>query len=246
VNSLHVDLKPEEIRPSQSAVAPPAVSAGSTNPPKTIDRRRVRSSLALRVKRFIDIVVSAGVCIGTLPASLLIAAAIKCVSRGPVFYGQVRVGQDGRSFRMWKFRTMVEDAERQMDDLLMDHPEQLDAWTREFKLSNDPRIIPRIGKLLRRSSLDELPQFWNVLIGEMSLVGPRPLPQYHLDQFDDEFRFLRGTMPPGITGQWQVCSRRDGGKELFRHWDTEYVNNWSIWRDLWILLRTPWAVLSGR
>ncbi len=87
--------------------------------------------------------------------------------------------------------------------------------------------------------------FGMCLSGEMSLVGPRPLPQYHLDQFEDEFRLLRETMPPGITGQWQVCSRNDGAPEMFRKWDTYYIRNWSLWLDLQILSRTPWVVLSG-
>ena len=113
------------------------------------------------------------------------------------------------------------------------------------KLKNDPRVIPGIGRFLRRTSLDELPQLWNVLAGDMSLVGPRPLPQYHLDQFEDEFLQLRETMPPGITGQWQVYSRNDGGPEMFQKWDTYYIRNWSIRLDMQILLRTPWVVLSG-
>jgi lipopolysaccharide/colanic/teichoic acid biosynthesis glycosyltransferase len=121
----------------------------------------------------------------------------------------------------------------------------LREWATEFKLKDDPRVIPWVGHVLRMSSLDELPQLWNVLSGEMSLVGPRPLPQYHADQFEDEFRRLRATMPPGITGQWQVCSRNNGAPEMFRKWDTYYVRNWSIWLDLKILSRTPSVMLIG-
>ncbi len=204
------------------------------------------SPIARKVKRALDLSLAAILGLLLLPVFLLIAAAIKCVSRGPILYGQVRIGFDGKPFRMWKFRTMVEDAERRLDEHLMDNPELFEEWNAAFKMSDDPRIIPWLGRFLRRNSLDELPQLWNVLLGEMSLVGPRPLPQYHFDQFDDEFRQLRSTMSPGITGQWQVCSRNDGSTDKFQRWDTYYVRNWSIWLDLQILLRTPLVLISGK
>ena len=195
-------------------------------------------------KRAIDVAIALPVGLLLLPWLVVIAATIKCVARGPVLYGQVRLGQNGKPFRMWKFRTMVEDAERRLDEYLADNPGVLKEWNTGFKLKNDPRVIPRVGRLLRVSSLDELPQLWNVLSGEMSLVGPRPLPSYHLDQFDEDFRMLRESMPPGITGQWQVYSRKNGAPEMFRECDTSYVLNWSLWLDFKILTLTPWAVLS--
>ncbi len=203
-------------------------------------------TISRAAKRTVDMTLALTSGVLALPILVLIAAAIKCVSRGPILYGQVRVGRDGIPFRMWKFRTMVEDAERRLDEYLMDNPEYLAEWTTGFKLRHDPRVIPWVGRVLRVSSLDELPQLWNVLSGEMSLVGPRPLPQYHLDQFDDDFLGLRETMLPGITGQWQVYSRNHGAPEMFRKWDTYYVCNWSIWLDLQILCLTPWAVFSGK
>jgi lipopolysaccharide/colanic/teichoic acid biosynthesis glycosyltransferase len=203
------------------------------------------STLLRTAKRSVDFALAVTLGVLVLPMLVVIAAAIKCVSRGPILYSQVRIGRDGLPFRMWKFRTMVEDAECRLDQYLMDNPALHQEWTTEFKLSDDPRIIPWVGHVLRMHSFDELPQLWNVLAGEMSLVGPRPLPQYHLDQFEDEFLKLRGTMLPGITGPWQVYSRNDGGPEMFQKWDTYYVRNWSIWLDMQILFRTPWAVLSG-
>lgn len=204
------------------------------------------STISRTAKRTVDLAVAVTVGVLGLPVLVVVAVAIKCVSRGPIFYGQVRVGRDGIPFRMWKFRTMVEDAESRLDDYLMDNPEVLQEWTTEFKLRDDPRVIPWVGRALRVSSFDELPQLWNVLSGEMSVVGPRPLPQYHLDQFEEEFLQLRETMPPGITGQWQVFSRNHGAPEMFCTWDSYYIRNWSMGLDLQILFRTPWAVLSGK
>ena len=201
------------------------------------------STIVRAVKRSVDVEIALPVGFVLLPWLVVIAAVIKCVWRGPVFYGQVRLGQNGEPFRMWKFLTMVEDAERCLDEYLAENPGVLQEWNTGFKLKNDPRVIPWVGQLLRVSSLDELPQLWNVLAGEMSLVGPRPLPKYHLDSFEEDFRILRESMPPGITGQWQVFSRKNGTPEMFRKWDTYYVVNWSLWLDLKILTLTPWAVL---
>lgn len=204
----------------------------------------LRSNLPRTAKRTADLALALAGGVLLMPLLVAIAVAIKCASRGPVFYGQVRLGRSGRHFRMWKFRTMVPDAERRLDECLLANPELHEEWTSEYKLKDDPRVIPWIGRVLRNSGLDELPQLWNVLLGEMSLVGPRPLPQYHLDQFDEEFRLLRAAMAPGITGQWQVCSRNCHTADMFRKLDTYYVRNWSIWLDLLILSRTPWVVFS--
>lgn len=179
------------------------------------------------------------------PLMLVIAAAIKCCSRGPIFFSQERFGRDGRPFKIWKFRTMVADAEEVLHDYLEHHPDLREQWERERKLANDPRIIPWLGQFLRKSSLDELPQLWNVLVGDMSLVGPRPLPQYHLDQFDEGFCRYRAQVTPGITGLWQVASRTSSYPEMIIKCDSYYIHNWNLWLDLQILLRTTTAVLSG-
>lgn len=163
--------------------------------------------------------------------------------RSPLFM-QERVGMRGHSFRALKFRTMRPDAERVLQEHLARDPELREEWQRNFKLRNDPRITA-IGSLLRRTSLDELPQLINVLRGEMSLVGPRPLPAYHFEQLPERVRKLRDRVRPGITGLWQVSGRSETGPEGMARWDTYYVRNWSIWLDIVILVRTIRAVVTG-
>ncbi len=196
------------------------------------------------VKRMIDLI-SVIVAGGLLaPLLLAIAAAVKLSSRGPVLYGQERIGLGGVPFRMWKFRTMFADAENILEDYLKRDPELKVQWESKRKLDGDPRVIPGIGQFLRKSSFDELPQLWNVFKGEMSLVGPRPLPPYHLDKFDQQFRRYREQAKPGLTGLWQVAGRKDGNPEMYVKWDSYYIQEWSPWLDTAILLRTFKAVIS--
>jgi lipopolysaccharide/colanic/teichoic acid biosynthesis glycosyltransferase len=145
-----------------------------------------------------------------------------------------------------KIRTMCIDAEERLEAHLARHPELREEWERSFKLRDDPRLVPLVGRALRRFSLDELPQLWNVLKGDMSLVGPRPLPEYHLSSFSDEFREMRQRMRPGITGLWQVMVRSEGEIEDQQSFDTYYLRNWSVWLDIFVLGRTLGAVLSRR
>lgn len=171
----------------------------------------------------------------------LVVLAIRLDSPGRAFYSQVRVGRDGRHFRVWKFRTMVVDAESQLAELLATDPNARSEWVQTQKLVNDPRVT-RIGRLLRRTSLDELPQLWNVLRGEMSLVGPRPIVDDEVDKYGSDFSYFT-QVRPGMTGYWQVSGRSDTSYEARVELDTYYVRNWSIWLDIDILLRTAGAVM---
>lgn len=176
-----------------------------------------------------------------LPLMGMIAALIKLESRGPIYFAQSRIGRGGSRFSMWKFRTMRRDAEAVLEQCLAADPALREEWQQSRKLRKDPRLT-RIGRFLRRTSLDELPQFWNVLRGEMSLVGPRPLPDYHLLDFGEHFQRLRFRVLPGITGLWQINGRSDDIDRL-EHYDTYYIRNWGPWLDLYILARTIRVVL---
>jgi lipopolysaccharide/colanic/teichoic acid biosynthesis glycosyltransferase len=181
-----------------------------------------------------------------LPLVGLAALAIQLVDRGPVFYAQERRGLGGRRIRVWKLRTMYCDSAARLERHLAANPAAREEWNRFFKLRHDPRALPWIGGLLRRSSIDELPQIWNLLVGEMTLVGPRPLPDYHLAAFDGAFRHQRQAVVPGLTGLWQVGARSDGDAAVMRRLDGFYIANQSTALDLHILLRTIAVVLTGR
>lgn len=179
-----------------------------------------------------------------VPLCLLIALAVWLTERANPFFVQERVGQGGRTFRTLKFRTMHPDAENILRERLERDETLREEWQTNFKLRRDPRIT-RIGALLRRTSLDELPQFINVLTGSMSLVGPRPLPAYHFQQLPGRVRKLRDRVRPGVTGLWQVSGRSEAGHLGMARWDTYYVRNWSGWLDIVILVRTLRTVVSG-
>jgi len=197
-------------------------------------------SLLLAVKRLIDVTVSGLALVLLAPVCLLLALAVKLDSRGPVFFVQDRVGLGGRRFRFYKFRTMVPDAEQRQAAL-----ENLNEATGPvFKIRKDPRIT-RVGRIMRQLSLDELPQFINVLRGDMSLVGPRPLPVRDVLRIDRRAHKRRFSVRPGITCLWQVFGREPSFEEWIRT-DMEYIDNWSLRLDLEILAKTIPAVLSGR
>ena len=159
-------------------------------------------------------------------------------------YAQERVGLNNSTFKTYKLRTMVPDAEKVLRRKLAEDPALKAEWEKHFKLKKDPRITP-VGWFLRRTSLDELPQFWCVLTGTMALVGPRPLPKYHYDELQLRTQRLRIRVRPGITGLWQVSGRSDAGTSGMDKWDTYYVTNWSVWLDIVIVVRTIRVVLFG-
>jgi exopolysaccharide biosynthesis polyprenyl glycosylphosphotransferase len=196
----------------------------------------------LIVKRGMDILGGMAALSLAAPFMLLAAVAIKMSSSGPVFFRQQRSGLNGKPFVMYKFRSMVSDAEQLKQELAalneMSGP--------VFKVTNDPRVT-RVGRILRKYSIDEFPQLFNVLRFEMSLVGPRPLPVDEVKRFDDRSHRRRLSMKPGLTCTWQVSGRND--VKDFKEWvrmDLEYIDNWSLWVDCKILWRTVWVVVSGK
>ena len=202
----------------------------------------------MKVKRFqkrvIDSLLALVAFVVFLPAFIAIPVLIKLTSRGPVFYRHKRLGRNGREFYIWKFRSMYMDADRRLKSILADNPEAAKEWESSFKLSHDPRVTP-FGMFLRKTSLDELPQLFNVFSGEMSLIGPRPIITEEVGYYGGSYRVF-SSVRPGITGLWQVSGRSDTGYERRVALDTYYVLNWSPWLDLWILLRTVFAVLFMR
>lgn len=194
------------------------------------------------LKRCFDLTVAVPLFLVTLPVVATAAVAIRVRSPGPALFSQVREGRRGRQVLIWKLRTMVPDAEQLLAEHLASDPLAFAEYERTLKLCNDPRIIPGLGRLLRRTSIDELPQLWNVLKGDISLVGPRVMPTREVDLYSADARDLRRDVPPGLTGLWQVLYRNDSTLGLREDTDCDYVNNWSIWLDAWIVLRTAVAL----
>jgi len=196
------------------------------------------------VKRGVDLLLIAAGSVVLLPVLTLTAIAIRLDTPGPVFYTQRRCGRHGRRFPVYKFRTMVTDADDVLRHYLDEHPELLEEWNRTHKLKGDPRIT-RVGRWLRRASLDELPQVLNVVRGEMSLVGPRPITDEELRKYGPRRRQYEAVVP-GVTGLWQVSGRNDLCYERRVRLDAWYARRRTLRLDLMLLLKTVPAVLGGR
>ena len=196
-----------------------------------------------RVKRAFDVVGALGLLLLFGPLMLAVALLIT-LDGGPAMFGHRRIGADGRSFTCWKFRSMVVNAREVLEELLARDPDARAEWEATRKLRNDPRITA-IGRFLRRTSLDELPQLFNVLTGEMSLVGPRPIVAEEVPRYHACFPFYR-LCRPGLTGLWQVSGRNDVDYVRRVQLDTAYVLGWSLWGDIRILLRTVGVMISGK
>ena len=228
----------------RSQIARPVFDAIG-NKPMLVLRSTPELSWELMCKELFDRIGAGLLILGSLPLWIFAALGIFIKSPGaPVFFTQMRAGRYGQPFRMWKFRTMVADADKMLDQIKEDHGNHMEGPV--FKLKHDPRIFP-FGALLRKFSIDELPQLINVVKGEMSLVGPRPLPIYEVDAFCELSHRRRLSVKPGITCEWQA-----GGRNTitsFEEWvamDLRYIDNWSLWLDIKILFRTIPAVLFGK
>ena len=203
-----------------------------------------------KLKRCIDVVLLVICAPVVIPVMALLATAIKISSPGPVLFSQNRIGLGGRSFRMWKFRSMIVDADSLLSRYLDQNPAFKEEWEAGHKLTHDPRVTP-IGRFLRASSLDELPQLWNVLVGDMSLVGPRPIvdsPTYdqrYIREFPEVFALYK-SMRPGLTGLWQVSGRNLTTYARRIALDEVYITSWSFGSDFCILLRTLVVVINRR
>jgi Undecaprenyl-phosphate galactose phosphotransferase WbaP len=196
------------------------------------------------IKRIIDLIGSVILLILIVPFWILITILIKLDSPGPVFYTHRRVGKSGKEFDVIKFRSMRIDADEYLHTYLANNPDVRTEWEQHQKLKNDPRIT-KVGYWLRRFSLDELPQFWNVIKGEMSLIGPRAVTHQEIEKYGD-FASLILRVKPGITGWWQVMGRNEHPWERRTKLEVYYVSNWSLWMDAYITLKTIWVIVSGQ
>ena len=201
-------------------------------------------SRSLMLKRMIDIILCLTVFLFVLIATLFVAIAIKIDSRGPIFYGHKRVGKNHKEIRCWKFRSMCIDSEEKLKTILATDPVRAAEWEKDRKFTDDPRVT-KVGKFLRKTSLDELPQLWNIFVGQMSFVGPRPVTEPELKKYDKYADYVL-SVQPGLSGMWQISGRSDTGYEERITLDTYYIQNWSIWLDLWIIIKTVWVVILGK
>ena len=201
----------------------------------------IRHEKELRLKRYFDILLSMILLVILSPIMLVISIAIKLDSPGPVLFSQIRIGRNGRRFKIYKFRSMYIDAEERKKEL----QSQNEVKGLMFKMENDPRIT-KVGKFIRKTSIDELPQFYNVVKGDMSLVGTRPPTEDEFEKYNQYYR-RRISMTPGLTGMWQVSGRSEieNFDDVVKY-DLQYIDNWSLWLDIKILFKTIWVVFAGK
>ncbi|AEF80788.1 undecaprenyl-phosphate galactose phosphotransferase WbaP [Leadbettera azotonutricia] len=205
---------------------------------------RLRMPWNLAIKRLMDLTIVIIGGLALLPFFLFIALLVKLSSPGPVLYGHKRLGLNGKTFKAYKFRSMAMDADKKLEEFLASDPALRDEWEASRKLKNDPRVTG-IGKLIRRTSLDEFPQLINVLKGEMSLVGPRPVVEAEVEKYGENYNRIF-SVKPGLTGLWQVSGRSDKDYAERVSYDTYYLQSWSVWLDIWVIYKTPAAVLKGK
>lgn len=196
------------------------------------------------VKRAFDLAAAVALLFLLAPLMLLIAGLIRAGDGGPAFFRQTRVGRSGKSFRCWKFRTMVSNADEALQCLLASDPAAAQEWAESQKLTRDPRITP-VGAFLRRSSLDELPQLFNIVSGDMSFVGPRPIVAAERERYGEAFTHCF-SVPPGLTGLWQISGRSDCSYATRISLDSQYASDWHLLLDAKILVKTVPAVLMQK
>ncbi len=199
--------------------------------------------LNIFIKKLFDLITSSILLVLLAILMTIIALAIKVTSPGPVIFSQIRIGRNDKPFKCYKFRTMYNDAEERLNALLENSSESRNEWDHHWKLSNDPRIT-KIGRFLRQTSLDELPQIFNVLKGDMSLVGPRPVTRQEIDEYYKDQAKLCFGVPPGVTGLWQVSGRSNTAYDYRITLDSWYVRNWNLWLDIVILFKTVRVVIK--
>ncbi|MEE1166532.1 MAG: undecaprenyl-phosphate galactose phosphotransferase WbaP [Treponema sp.] len=179
-----------------------------------------------------------------LPVCVLLAILVKLTSRGPILYGHKRVGKNGKIIKCWKFRSMYKNSQEMLEKILKEDPAMREEWERDRKFVNDPRVT-KFGKILRKTSLDELPQLLNILLGQMSFVGPRPVTNEELEKYGQYANYVL-SVTPGLSGMWQISGRSETGYEERIAYDTYYIQNWSVWLDIWIIIKTIWVVINGK
>jgi len=208
----------------------------------------MRNNLSMRrnkiYKRIFDLVCTIGGGLMILPIIAVVALLVAIDNKGNVIFAHRRIGKDGKEFPCYKFQSMVPNAQEILQDYLAKNPEARKEWEESFKLTNDPRVT-KLGGFLRKTSLDELPQLWNVIKGDMSLVGPRPIVKKEIERYGEYFREYAMVLP-GITGMWQASGRSDTTYEERVEMDTWYVRNWSVWLDIMYLAKTFTAVIFGK